>query len=609
VPAARIETGLSGEPVNLARQDCCQLRTASQVVARFGETHVRNDPTAALCLGLRTTAVFGRGRLSRKDLLPGQAGDTYGGACARPRWDAALLGWATATLDRGRYLGFDRTDRAQGGDVSKPSTRPEKRWARILFPDQFQLGVKGLAGLCDWHVRAVESGRPLVIPRERYQGVTARMVEAVKIGDAARPFEDDLIRQAVARLSYGRLHLQSELPELPQDVVNPQTREEFWGALRLRLMMSTDDELPKLLRLSFGDILGQFPEASLWYVALTPRAIWRAATIRALFASAVAPETLTRRQEDFRGFPPGGSLIQSLLVGLRAYLEPVLMLNAPWLIGWDGPRNAGSIIVLFGRSEPGFVGRQLPEMISALRSDGLVSPAAATHRPEVPATTSEALLRYWVDRLDALLSRALDPTEFVAAGGDHLPGEHLAAVSSIESMFVALQTLLGHAGRDPHVRQMAMFSILDHLDGMDFDDWIRMVTPNKVARAASALAGELPPDIADVVLWRVRPAIQALEQFKHTHTLPERVTGGRLRVPDGAGGWREESLDTATANYLRLIRNSHHSFTEMASDPAKLALLASFEAGIPDALSDLALLHVLRFLVHPRMPGQPGPPS
>ncbi len=493
--------------------------------------------------------------------------------------------------------------------MSKPSTRTGKRWARILFPDQFQLGIKGMADLCDWHIRAVTSGRPFVIPRERYEGVTARMVQAVKIGDATRPFDGDLIRQAVAALSYGPHFPLSELPELPEDVVNPQTREEFWGALRLHLMMSTDAELPNLLRVSFAKLLRELPEASLWYVALTPRATWRAATIRALFASAVAPETLTRREEDFRGFPPGGSLIQSLLVGLKAYLEPVLMIDAPWLIGWNGPRNAGSIVVLFGRSEPGFVGRQLPEMISALRSDGLVSPAAATHRPEVSATTSEALLRYWVDRLDALLSRVLDPTEFVAAGGDHKPGEHLAAMSSIESMFVALQTLLSYTGRDPHVRQMAMFSILDQLAGMDFDSWTRMVMPNKVVRAASALAGELPSEIADVVLWRVRPAIQALEEFKHTHTLPERVAGGRLRVPDGAGGWREESLDTATANYLRLIRNSHHSFTEMASDQAKLALLASFEAGIPDALSDVALLHVIRFLVHPRMPGQPGPPS
>lgn len=162
------------------------------------------------------------------------------------------------------------TDRAQDENVSKPSTRTGKRWARILFPDQFQLGIKGMADLCDWHIRAVTSGRPFVIPRERYEGVTARMVQAVKIGDATRPFDGDLIRQAVAALSYGPHFPLSELPELPEDVVNPQTREEFWGALRLHLMMSTDAELPNLLRVSFAKLLRELPEASLWYVALTP---------------------------------------------------------------------------------------------------------------------------------------------------------------------------------------------------------------------------------------------------------------------------------------------------------------------------------------------------
>jgi hypothetical protein len=373
-------------------------------------------------------------------------------------------------------------------------------------------------------------------------------------------------------------------------------------------MMATDLELPNLLRVSFAKIIRDFPDASLWYVALTPPAAWRVATIRALFAAAVAPETLPRREEDFTGFPPGGSLTQSLVVGLSAYIEPVLMIDAPWLIGWNGPRKGGSIVVLFGRSEPGFVSRQQPEMISALRSRGLVAPASGTSRPEIPATTSEALLRYWVDRLDALLSRSLDPTEFVDDRGDHKPGEHLAAVSSIESMFVALQTVLSHAGRDPYVRQMAMFSILDQLEGMNFDNWIRMVTPKKVARAAGLLENALPAEIAEVVLGRVRLAIRALDDFKRTITLPERVAGGLLRIPDGKGGWLEQSLDGATADYIRLIRNSHHSFTDMSSDPTKLALLARFEAGVPDAFSDLALLHVLRFLVQPRMPGQPGPP-
>jgi hypothetical protein len=368
--------------------------------------------------------------------------------------------------------------------------------------------------MCGWRVRAAETGHALVIPQERYDGVALRMVRAVKFADASRPYDAEAFRQASDALAYGPDFAAPSMSDLPEDILRPQTREEFWGAFRLQVTMATDAELPELLRIAFARFLKELPDASLWYVALDARAAWRAAVIRALFTASVAPEALTRKEAEFAGFPPGGSLMQSLLVGLSAYIEPPLMIDAPWLIGMNGARRAGSVVVLFGRSEPGFVGRQHPELISALRPHGLVSGPISTQRPSIPATSSEAFLLFWVDRLNALVSRALDPTEFVDAHGKHKAGEHFAAIASIESTFVSLQSLLSNAGRDSYVRQMSMFSMLDQLEGMRFDNWMRMVTPTKARRAFAALEAELPSDVASVALWRVRPAVDELENLK-----------------------------------------------------------------------------------------------
>jgi hypothetical protein len=40
----------------------------------------------------------------------------------------------------------------------------------------------------------------------------------------------------------------------------------------------------------------------------------------------------------------------------------------------------------------------------------------------------------------------------------------------------------------------------------------------------------------------------------------------------------------------------------MATDPREMSLLASHLGQVPDALPDLAFLHVLALLAHPRLP-------
>jgi hypothetical protein len=75
----------------------------------------------------------------------------------------------------------------------------------------------------------------------------------------------------------------------------------------------------------------------------------------------------------------------------------------------------------------------------------------------------------------------------------------------------------------------------------------------------------------------------------------------KIRQRDGVG-WQEVPLHSAGQAYLRLIRNATHSFRSMARDPHDVSLLAAHIGAIPDALPDLAFMHLMRFLVEPRLP-------
>jgi hypothetical protein len=54
------------------------------------------------------------------------------------------------------------------------------------------------------------------------------------------------------------------------------------------------------------------------------------------------------------------------------------------------------------------------------------------------------------------------------------------------------------------------------------------------------------------------------------------------------GVWEELSLENAVADYLRVLRNSTHSFVGTTSDQRDLSPLAAHTGQLPDGPPDLA---------------------
>jgi hypothetical protein len=128
-----------------------------------------------------------------------------------------------------------------------------------------------------------------------------------------------------------------------------------------------------------------------------------------------------------------------------------------------------------------------------------------------------------------------------------------------------------------------------------------MVTLRGVEDHLETLRRELPLDAQAVLLPRCEAAVVALREV--VEGFAENATpDGKIRLPTKGGGDELLAVDRAAAQFLRLTRNASHSYRERIRDPRDVALLAAHRTEIPETLADLAWLHVLRLMAHPRLP-------
>lgn len=147
------------------------------------------------------------------------------------------------------------------------------------------------------------------------------------------------------------------------------------------------------------------------------------------------------------------------------------------------------------------------------------------------------------------------------------------------------------------------FDVIDTLDGLSFGSWGSLLSRTRVERDYESLRDSLPPQARDYLLTRCQPGLDALRSMEGGFALHERIVDGKLRVRERDGvGWQDVTLAAAVPQYLRIARNSTHSFRKMAKDPREISLLAAHDGAIPDAISDLAFFHLIRFLVRPHLP-------
>jgi len=356
------------------------------------------------------------------------------------------------------------------------------------------------------------------------------------------------------------------------------------------------------LQALFPRIVAQIPTASLWVLHVDPSLSWRVAAVRMLFAAQAVPEILDSVAAGKGRLPSPVDLMPSLSFGLNAFVEPMLLPASPWILGMNAVRRGGNAVVMFGRAEAGFAGGEAAETLNLFQPRR--APRTPVPRPSFTPAASDAWIRWWVSQVNVLLGQALDVGRFTSENGEYRPAAQLGVLLSIEKLFSSVQSILADPIRGSG-RLWTFFDVIDLLDGLSFASWESLLRFDKVSRQLPELELQIPDYARDLAMTRVRPSVRALEDFLSGFTAsPDRLSpAGNLRIRRSDGvGWQELPLHSAGQAYLRLIRNATHSFRRMARDPHEVSLLASHLGTIPDALPDIAFMHLLRFLVAPRLP-------
>ena len=486
---------------------------------------------------------------------------------------------------------------------------PRPKWTALDFPGDFKVGLRGIAELCDWQVRE-RDGLIQVATSERYRDQAPQLIRLRRLADISNAAELDAYRSLdswPAQDQFGVTDLVEQIKGLPE-VGDPRSARDAWTQFRLLVATLPDREVADYVRRHFLSVVSQIRTASVWAIDVDPRLTWRIATARMLFSAAEAPEVLERAVRDgVRGFPAPMGLMPSFAYGMNALVEPVLLPAAPWILGMNGVRRGGHVLILFGKVEPGFEAVQAPETIDLLHARSMASPRRPVARPEFDPEAAARWLHWWVSRANSLMGLATDIGRYAGPDGIYNSAAQLGVLLSVDRLFATVQEILADAGRSRFPRTLMMFDVIDILDGLSFGSWESMLRIDRLPSQLAELEGLLPAGARDLVLTRCRPAVQALADFTDGFTLiPERLTNdGQIRIRQRDGkGWQDTSLGSAAQSYLRIARNATHSYRQMAKDPRDVSLLGSHLGQIPDHLADLAFFHFLRFLTTPVLPFQ-----
>jgi hypothetical protein len=475
----------------------------------------------------------------------------------------------------------------------------ENSWVTIQMPPELKLGTSGIAENARWRVKDRADGTVNVTLEENYFKAHPRLVELLPLvqRDGARGagwdrlptwdneesgLDQDFIRSAIqSRLDAG-------------------THAGFWSAWQLMITAVPDNTLRVQLQEFHKHAIEQGTGASLWLVDVSQTALSRLTALRGLFAAAHAPEVLHRAPKDFEGFLSARGLADPIGVGISALVSTFCVWPAPWLFGVAGRRRASSIVTMCGQVWDGTQAPAPAEMLQLFRSDLLVKSASmGTPRPEVDPAFAVSALSWWVQQCNQLIFMLLDPARFKSIDDRYDPAAHLATVLSVERLVASVLSSLLSDPRGTYVRRILLFDVLELLEGMGQGSYDQLCDFKVQAKALESLRINLPESVADLLLPRCERAVAALEAVGDGF-LQERKSESSVEVRDKSGVPQERPLQGAIAAYLRGVRNSTHSFRRSARDPRSLSLLAGHSGDIPEAVSDLAALHLLRVLSDPR---------
>jgi hypothetical protein len=274
------------------------------------------------------------------------------------------------------------------------------------------------------------------------------------------------------------------------------------------------------------------------------------------------------------------------------YLGPLLGALTPAVWGFMSHRAHGAVVFSYGRpiggssSVPSELLRTLPT-----RGADRVTDFAALDPLAIPSALS-----WWVDRLNDLFGVISDPAVFVNPEGRYQPSLHLQAILTTEQLFSRVLSIKA-AHSDSNAQRVLLFTVLDTIEALTGRPIEKNCDHAFADKTFARLSEHIPNHAAQVLLPRARRGVEALSEVRNGFFLREDGGGVMLRPSTN----QVVSLDRASAEYLKLLRNATHGHgaNKKSQVEATEALLARHDGHIPFEVALLGWLYLLDVLSQP----------
>lgn len=379
--------------------------------------------------------------------------------------------------------------------------------------------------------------------------------------------------------------------------------------LHMSLTFAPDDQFVQAARSAYEslrDCTGSdgkplFPDLAAYFIRFDQALTWRAAFPRIMLRVEEEPGTLATRPAQTPGhlvFGSATSLLEDLALTRHAYLTPLFLSHSPFVWAIVGQRPQG--VMVFSLGWP-MRGREADpaELLQQFMPPGPTGFPAPS--PVTPAQIGAAV-HWWADQLNSVLSAVTDPGTYADASGLYVPRRQFERQLTFEQAGRRIQAVLVHQ-RDQDTRRSLAFGALDTLEGLravSFDEAVKLTRARKTLDRLDAL---LPADVAAVLLPSARRAVQALQDCQGGFIPSGWVSGGQVTVPHKSGQPRTLSLEEATGQYLRILRNAGHGYSGQNDSDRRRdeVLLMSHTGHIPDDFALLPYLYWLDVLADPEV--------
>jgi hypothetical protein len=502
--------------------------------------------------------------------------------------------------------------------MSTPSTSQE---VIVPLPEQakapgYRDSFTNLAGM---RVRELAPDWLAIAPREG-AGSVYDYFHLERLCDAANPPSDETWSPLLA---HPPVHAAAELWPEPEagkpdwrerlrtagenmyDPARPETQLASMSAILMTLSL---EEVPAFLSQHARAIVDTYQAASFWFMRTDELLVKRSAMLRALLTIALAPDVIDENDPAQKGtLPPLKTLQEHSLTrgsNFAELLDPLLLTFSPGALGYVFKWTPHALVFLSGINAS--LVRAYPQTPSALylphlQNFGLFTWKDSDWFEDVEAANAEALLQWWVTRLNVVYSHLLDPTNFDALGRHDAPRQ-VATLLTFERLLADLLLVqTGFQGAEL-ARQQAAFDLLDKAEallgfgkdgsGQGFERLLRRAS---MVTRLDEVWQRLPLQLQSRFRNHTRALYDGMYEHVRQHAYGHRTTAGAIKVGPPGGPLKGLSLESYVPQLVRAVRNSAHGFIEVLTSDTRAMrhdreLLATHDGKLPPHFPDRAAL-------------------